>query len=152
MDALLLILGAVIAGVVSYITEVLREARAEGKARRRDRRAVVDVYLPQVLDLLVGLRWARDDIDRQYGGAMHENPYPTPAEGQRVPGSWYGPLLRLKYHADMPNAVRDSADRLLKHIEYWNAVVDDPELATSTAEKLINETVILIGLLERSTQ
>jgi hypothetical protein len=147
-QALLIVLGAAIAAATTLLLDITRERRQRRAAEVTKLRDLVELYLPNVLDLLAAARWLQQDMESEIRPLYHENPYPRPPEELKVPGHWYPQVLRLRHHPLMPESVQTAAGSVLSQMETWNAIVEDHETAESVATKLVERTEELVAQLE----
>lgn len=145
-DALLIVLGSAISIVATVVTDWVRERRSNTRSERTKRREVVDIYLPQALDLLVAANWQIDDLQRRQEDVQWENPYPKP-DGD-FPGHWYPHMVRLAYHPLMPEDVRSLARAITSSTETWRAIVQDLDVANDVATDIAKSAEKLVSALE----
>ncbi len=144
----LVVAGALIAMLTALAQDSLRERRQRQASVRSARRDVVELYLPQVLDLLAGLQWLEDRMRQRVNPQGYANPFPPPPGGQKVPNGSYPALLRLSRHPALSATARQAAHSLVIGIEAWNAVVEDEEEAADQAKMLIERCLSLTKELE----
>lgn len=148
-QALLIILGAVIAFASSLAMDTIRDRREQRRNLVERRREMVELYLPKVLNLLVAARWLHEQVRGQVGERQYDNPYPSPGEDIRVATYWYPEMLHLGHHPQMPGDVRETAQAIVEDFERWNATVDTPSIGIHVAESIIQSAEDLVGALER---
>ena len=148
-EAALVVLGAAIAGLVSFGNEALRERRQSRAGERERRREVVATYLPHVLDFLAAAQYHLAEVSQHVGGPA-DNPYPDPGDGVNIGSSWYPKVLRLAHHPVMPPGVRQAAKDIMDQMETWNAIVDDYEIAGSVLERMVAAIERLLDALEQA--
>lgn len=144
MEIVGVLVGAAVAFLAAWQRDWQHAKRAEAVEQNRRRREIAEVYLPDMLDLLVALRWQSEDLESQ----PYDNPYPAPPERAKVPGGWYPQAIRLAHHPAVPAQVRTAAGELVAGIERWNAVVDDHESGEQENASLLSTAEQLVAALE----